>query len=164
MKTSSSAQVLGVFRKFFDVMKIIYPETGDSVFDDFTECCLRAVKRRLKGNPEPEPRELKELSQIHDEVMYLMRKDLPIVAKRLPHPPGGRPQALNSKESQDACQEVGNLILAGMNAVDAIKRVATRWEVSTRTMRRVWNMRAALLGKSSQKRVRVGGARQSSTR
>jgi hypothetical protein len=58
--------------------------------------------------------------------------------KRLPQVPGGRSRALSREEENQVCRLIGELLIYGTSLKDAISRASQRFDVSRRTIERVW--------------------------
>jgi len=71
-----------------------------------------------------------------------LRGSLQGIAKSLPPSPGGRPREFSPQECIEVCLEIGQLYGQGVALADAQKRMAKRYNVSLRTIQRVWQHRA----------------------
>jgi len=77
-------------------------------------------------------------------VVYMIRRHLPQTISGIPHSPGGRPEALTETTKKQVCLEIGFLYTKGVLLRDAFKRLAKKYGVSERTIRRAWRDRASL--------------------
>jgi hypothetical protein len=96
----------------------------------------------LLAMPEPDTR---TLDLILDAVITLLpnlRQILVPFAKKLPHPPGGRPKKLSDPVKRRAIrEEIGKLLASGVSLIDAQKRLASREAVGLSTIQRIWRER-----------------------
>jgi DNA-binding NarL/FixJ family response regulator len=72
---------------------------------------------------------------------YRIREMLPELTKSIPHEPDGRPQSLTDIQKTEVCREIASLYGRGLRLGIAIKRVAQKFRVSERTVRRAWQSR-----------------------
>jgi hypothetical protein len=79
---------------------------------------------------------------------HLLRLGLTAAAetakKKLPQVPGGRSRALSREEENQVCRLIGELLIYGTSLKDAIFRASQRFDVSRRTIERVWAQRLHL--------------------
>lgn len=93
---------------------------------------------RLDNAPEPKPEVLeKDIREVR-EMAYVLRDQLLKVGRELPHRPGGAKPKLDSRAKKRACQLIGTMMGEGDSLSDAIAKVAVRFEVSEKTIRRAW--------------------------
>jgi hypothetical protein len=102
-----------------------------------------SAKRALMEAPEISPEQLEAVLSFLQEFPYRIREMLPEVVKTMPHEPGGRPRSLTEPGKQRACAEIALLYGQGVRVGVAIKRVAQKFGVSERTIRRAWRERAS---------------------
>ena len=95
----------------------------------------------LITGPDPNPEELERWLGFIRAVPYFLRSALQGIAKTLPPPPGGRPRELGPQECMEVCLQIGNLYGQGVELPDAQKRMAQRYDVSLRTIQRIWQQR-----------------------
>jgi hypothetical protein len=102
-----------------------------------------SAKRTLMRGGDIPPEEFEKLLSFLPNVVYAIRKAAPPIIKDIPHPPGGRPDSLTDVQKKQVCAEV--LYLHGKKVLlrEAITRVAQRYGVSERTIRRAWRDRAS---------------------
>jgi hypothetical protein len=102
-----------------------------------------SAKRVLMESPEVPPDQLENVLSFLQNLPYMIREVIPEVAKAIPHDPGGRPISLTEPKKRQACAEIASLYGRGVRVGVAIKRVAQRFGVSERTVRRAWQERAS---------------------
>jgi hypothetical protein len=102
-----------------------------------------AAKSALMEGPEISPEKLEELLSFLENIPYRIREMVPEVAKNIPHEPGGRPRSLTEAKKRQVCTEIGSLYGRGVRVGIAVKRVAQKFGVSERTVRRAWRERGS---------------------
>jgi hypothetical protein len=95
----------------------------------------------LITGPDANPDELERWLAFIRALPYFLRSALQGIGKTLPPPPGGRPRELSAQERMEVCLQIGNLYGQGVELPDAQKRMAQRYDVSLRTIQRVWHQR-----------------------
>jgi hypothetical protein len=104
-----------------------------------------ALEAVLAREQEPSTEQLEAIVKSIELFPYQVRRRLPEATKKtmkkLPHETGGRPQAVSSEEQSKVCEEIGQLFGQGVALKDAQKRVASRRNVSLRTIQRIWQRR-----------------------
>lgn len=100
----------------------------------------KAIEKAIKRGSDAD---LKEVEQIvRERFIPGLRKPLLEAARRLPHPKGGRRKVLSEEQRVKARREIGELIgNQGCEQKDAVETAARRFNVSVRTMQRVWQER-----------------------
>ncbi len=102
-----------------------------------------ALKQALLQSPDPVAMEFEQVISVLPSIVYQIRRHLPQVTSSIPHDPGGRPEALpDVNKKKQICTEIGVLYAQGVLLGDAFKRLARKFDVSERTIRRVWRDRA----------------------
>jgi hypothetical protein len=97
---------------------------------------LEAVLRQM---PEPDPEKLDATLLVLRRILPAVRQVLLPFAKRLPHPPGGRPRKLADRAKRQSLRdEIGLLLASGVELRVAEKRLADREGVGVTTIRTIW--------------------------
>ncbi|HEY7405869.1 MAG TPA: hypothetical protein VIB39_20255 [Candidatus Angelobacter sp.] len=85
------------------------------------------LEQRLEAAPEPDPRTVTLAISIFRTLLPTAREVLLPFAKKLPHPPGGRPRLLsNPDERRRICLEIGVLHAKGVDLKVAQGRIPFR--------------------------------------
>jgi len=100
-----------------------------------------ATRRWLRQSPEIDPVEMERLIKILGKMLFLIRRFAPMIAKRLPHDPGGRPSVSTAEMQKEICEEISTLHAKGVSIGTACTRLAARYGVSVRSIQRIWNKR-----------------------
>jgi hypothetical protein len=123
----------------------------------FARIGLKAGMRPMfKKLPEPTKEQMSEVLatlEVLKRAPQKMRKIFMQTAKQLPHALGGPPRKIQPEKERTVCTE----ILALRDEYDtreAIRRVAAKWDVSDRTIYRIW-------GKFHPKKKRIQAAPRS---
>jgi hypothetical protein len=87
-----------------------------------------------------------QLQEILKKTLPEMRAGLVDIAKRLPHRSGGRPRTMPDKDGRrKICEEILELIGKGYEIQYAQRRLALKWDLSFRTVERIWAQRSELI-------------------
>jgi hypothetical protein len=152
MKEEDAEKIVAAADKGFELGGLTSFEAGVGRVRQLAEFLLKmasrtesrdSAKRLLMEGPEISPEELEKLLSFLQEIAYRIREMLPEVAKTIPHDPGGRPISLTEAKKRQACAEIASLYGRGVGVGVAIKRVAQKFGVSERTLRRAWQERAS---------------------
>jgi hypothetical protein len=101
-----------------------------------------ALRDWLRKIPDPEaPAELEQFIQLLSGLVYTIRQVAPEVVKSMPHAPGGHPPATTLEERRKICAEIDRMYTDGLRCLVAQKRIAKRYNVSLRTVQRIWKER-----------------------
>lgn len=104
----------------------------------------------LLAMPEPDPRALDLIVNTVSAALPSLRQIILPIAKRLPHPPGGRPKKLSDPLKRGAIRdEIGGLLANGVDLRDAQIRLKNREGVSLSTIQRIWRERKHLRNNAS---------------
>jgi hypothetical protein len=96
----------------------------------------------LLALPEPDPKSLDATLHAIRILLPAMRQALLPFARRLPHPPGGRPRKLADPERREAIRmEIGVFLAKGVTLKDAQRRIADREQVSLGIVQQIWRDR-----------------------
>ena len=107
------------------------------------ELMAREIEKRLRGAPEPSPKQLDELraalqgempTDLQTQIRNLLQQGL----KALPPAPRGARPKLAQKEKDEVCELIGKFTGEGNTLAEAIARIARKKGVSERTIKRVW--------------------------
>ena len=96
--------------------------------------------------PEPTPGELEEMVYLAEHLVGIVRRlVVDFVKEEIPHDPGGRPQKQGNPEEQlRRIRQAASLIEKGLRTTAALKRVASKENLSLSTMQRIWRNRKTL--------------------
>lgn len=134
----------------FDLIGTLLPSgsADGSPKPENLELCIAAMATKEKSEalllamPEPDPRTLELILGAVITLLPNLRQVLVTFAKKLPHPPGGRPKKLSDPVKRRAIrEEIGNLLASGVSLVHAQKRLASREAVGLSTIQRIWRER-----------------------
>jgi acyl-CoA reductase-like NAD-dependent aldehyde dehydrogenase len=100
-----------------------------------------AAKRALIEGSDISPEQLEEVLSLLQGIAYRIREMMPELTKSIPHEPGGRPRSLTEIQKRQVCTEIASWYGRGVRVGIAIKRVAQKYGVSQRTVRRAWRGR-----------------------
>lgn len=175
MKAESAKRIVDAYFDVFDELSFKTFQQGISfVLDNLEERLrsLRPIRTReamialLVKEPEPEPFELDARVESIYLLPYTIRKVMPDAmhdfAQLFPQDPGGRPRALNEKDSRYVCEEIGKLIGKGVSRLDAQHRLAQRMsgkkgqDVSVRSIQRAWQNRKKWFEPSNENSKSLG--------
>lgn len=98
------------------------------------------IKHTFKKSQEPTKDKLSEALAMINALKgtpYKVRKLLEVVAKDLPHAPGGPRKKIKPEEETSVCAEIIAL-RPDCDTREAIKRIASKRGVSERTVYRIW--------------------------
>ena len=96
----------------------------------------------LITGPGPNPEELERWLAFIRALPYFLRGALQGIAGSSPPPPGGRPRELAAQECMESLPaNWQSLHGQGVELPDAQKRMAQRYDVSLRTIQRIWQQR-----------------------
>jgi hypothetical protein len=106
---------------------------------------LAMIENQMEEWEEPSPEELEALLKRIKGLRYELRPIIAEATKKLLstliHRLGGRPLALKPEQHPEVCQEIANLLAKRVMLRDAFKRIGKRYDVSGRTIERVWRAR-----------------------
>lgn len=110
-----------------------------------------AAVEDFKKRPEPTQKDLASLlTQMRGELRYKFRDAMLKIGKKLPHRPGGAPKALTATERDRILQLVAGCVQAGQTPAEAVRTLATRFGVSTKTIQRWWHRKQDELRSKSE--------------
>jgi len=93
----------------------------------------------LRALPEPSDEEKEGYLTCLGELPFLLRGAWLEAGKKLPHDRGGAPRAFKTpQEKKKVVEDLRRLLGLGVEKPDAISQVARKYDVSDRTIRRVW--------------------------
>ena len=89
--------------------------------------------------PEPSDEEKATYLTLFGQLPFLLRRASLEAGKKLPHSRGGAPPAFKTpEEKKKVVEDVGRLLSLGVEKPHAISQIAKKYNVSDRTIRRVW--------------------------
>lgn len=101
----------------------------------------------LDAEPEPSASKLWALESVLQYAPFLLnrlvRKIATDAAKGLPGSPSGPKPVVDDSQKQAICQYIGDLYAAGVSLTNAQKRAAMRWNMSLRSIQRIWAERGS---------------------
>lgn len=119
---------------------------GSMLLESVPPAAQKAARKQgamgfLLSIPEPSADEKSKFLTVAKNLPFLLRNPVKKFANMLPYKrKGGKPPAFDGDKEKErqSCQEVSMLIGCGVELLDALERVASKNEISSRTMRRAW--------------------------
>jgi len=155
MRAETKERILAALETSFRVAGAENLEQGMALCSRLFESLYRAfepLKNRKTISawfdqvPEPGPEDEAMLVACCEMLPTLLRMNVQAFAeelsKTMPHAPGGRPQALSPDAQKEICKFIGQLHSEGVELREAKKRASRKWDVSVRTVQRLWSTRA----------------------